>query len=122
MSSTTLDIDCIQYSASIAHMLTKVSSQFTSYDLGLVFTKFPIVDFSGSLPSWDLTTTVNLFESYNQITPEITKTVMFMQECMLDNELPNELTWTHECLLSCYESASGEKSLARIVTQSYQEH
>ena len=116
VSSTVLDIDRIQYSASVAHMLTKVSSHFISYDLGLAFTKFPIVDFSGSLPSWDLTTTVNLFESYDQITPEIAaKTVKFMRECMLDDELPKELTWTHEFLLSCCESASGENSLARIV-------
>ncbi len=116
VSSTTLDIDRIQYSASVAHMLTKVSSHFTSYDLGLAFTQFPVVDFSGSMPSWDLSTTINLFESYDQITPDIAaKTVKFMRECMLDDELPKELTWTHEFLLSICESASGENSLARIV-------
>ncbi len=116
VSSTTLDIDRIQYSASVAHMLTKVSSHFTSYNLGLAFTQFPVLDFSGSLPTWDLTSTINLFESYDQVTPEVAAdTVKFMRERMLDNELPKELTWTHEFLLSCCESASGENSLARVV-------
>ena len=116
VSPDSLDIERIQYSASVAHMLTKVSSHFTSYDLGLAFTKFPVVDFSTSVPTWDLTTTINLFESYDQITPDVAaKTVAFMRECMLDDELPKELTWTHEFLLSCCESASGENSLSRIV-------
>ena len=117
VSTESLDIERIQSSASVAHMLAKVRSHFTSYDLGLAFTHFPLVDFSMSEPTWDLTTTINLFESYDQITPEVAAdTVAFMRESLLDDELPKELSWTHDFLLSCCESASGETSLARIVS------
>ena len=112
-----LDIERIQSSASVAHMLHKVQAHFISYDLGLSFSHFPVVDFSiKDEPTWDLTTTINLFNDFDQISAEVAAdTVAFMRESLLDDQLPQELSWTHEFLIACCESASGENSLARIV-------
>ena len=116
VSPEILDIERIQSSASVAHMLHKVQAHFISYDLGLSFTNFPLVDFSQSEPTWDLVTTINLFDDFDQITAEVAAdTVAYMRECLLDDQLPQELSWSHEFLIACCESASGENSLARIV-------
>ena len=111
-------ISTIQNTASVAELLSKVSSHFTAYDLNLVFLSFPVLDLTDKdAPTWDGTTTMNLYTSYDDISVEDTAlTVAWMRKYIIsDNEMVRELTWTHEFLLACCSDEDGESSFARKI-------
>ena len=111
-------ISTIQNTATVAELLSKVSSHFTAYDLNLTFLSFPMLDLTDTQnPTWDAVTSINLFESYDDITVERAAiTVAWMRKFIIsDDEMVRELTWTHHFLLACCSDEDGEGSFARKI-------
>ena len=61
--------------------------------------------------------TINLLQAYNAFSVEnATKTVRWMCQYLDDNELLDNLTWSHTFLLNCCENDLGEGSLYNTVS------
>ena len=108
---------CLEHTASLAQQLNEVETHLRKFDLLHVFTQFPKLDFSQSNPADYLHRheSINLLDAYDTLEiRDVVKTVEWMRAYM-DDELLNELTWTHSFLHQSCETVSGDGSLYNVV-------
>lgn len=107
------------HTASLAQQINSVFDHLIKYDLVHVLTACPFLDFNTSDPTLQANgmKTINLLQAYDTFSVELaTKTVEWMRQYLDDEELLDELTWTHTFLLNCCENESGEGSLYNTVS------
>ena len=108
----------LSHTSSLAQQLTAIADHLARYDLLHVLTMCPRLNFDETDPLryGDKGKQINLLEAYDNFTVETScNTVTWMREYLADDEILDELTWTHNFLLNCCESENGDGSLYNTV-------
>ena len=109
----------LSHTSSLAQQLTAIADHLARYDLLHILNMCPLLNFDETDPIRyaDQGKQINLLEAYDNFTVENScDTVTWMREYLADEEILDELTWTHNFLLNCCESDNGDGSLYNAVS------